>query len=286
MKKVLQGAYDLHVHPAPDVVKRRMDDIELAKTYIDAGMKGFVIKAHYFNTEGRAYHIRKLNPGFNAIGAVVLNNSMGGLNPYAVHQAGILGTKFVFMPTMDAQNMWDYLAKNKAEIPFGASSKSAGEVKAIRVYENGKLDPAIDKILDLILKFDMVLCTGHIAPEESLALLKRANEKGLKKLIATHVEWPSTRATLDQQKEYVKYGAFLEHNVANLLSGDLKIDDLVAQIKDIGAEHMILSTDLGQAVNPEPAKTFEEYVQKLLDSGVTHDEMHTMIVDNPVYLVE
>lgn len=286
MSKLLEGAYDLHVHAGPDVVPRKQDDIELTEAYKNAGMKGFLIKAHYFNTAGRAYHVRRANPGFNAIGSVVLNNSVGGLNPYAVRQGGLLGTKFVFMPTMDAQNMWDYLAKSNDAIPFGANSKSASEVKAIRVYENGALAEPVEEILDIVLELDMVLCTGHIAPEESLALLKRASEKGLKKLVATHVEWPATRATLEQQKEYVKYGAFLEHNIANLMSGDLKISDLIEQVRDIGAEHMILSTDLGQNINPEPVKMFEEYVAKLLDAGITKEEMHKMIVSNPAYLAE
>ena len=286
MKKLLEGAYDLHVHPAPDVVARKMDDMELAKSYVEAGMKGMAIKAHYFNTTGRAYHVNHAFPSFHAVGCVVLNNSMGGLNPYAVRQAGMLGTKLVYMPTMDAKNMWDYLAASKAAIPFGASSKSSAEVKTIRVYENGALAKPIDEILDLIAEYDMVLCTGHIAPEESLALLRRAKEKGLKKLIATHIDWPATRASVEQQREYAACGAYLEHNVANIMSGDSSIEEFVAQVKALGAEHIILSTDLGQAVNPEPVKMFEEYVQRLLDAGITADEMHCMIVSNPAKLVE
>ena len=46
---------------------------------------------------------------------------------------------------MDAQNMWDYLAKSKDKIPFGASSKSAGEVQAIRVYDGVKLADQIER---------------------------------------------------------------------------------------------------------------------------------------------
>lgn len=286
MTNLLEGAYDLHVHTAPDVVSRKLDDRELARSYVAAGIKGAAIKAHYFNTEGRAYHLRQEFPDFHAIGCVVLNNSMGGLNPYAARQAGMLGTKLVFMPTMDAQNMWDYLDKSKDKIPFGASSKSAGEVKAICVYDNGKLAEPIEEIIDIIIQYDMVLCTGHISPVESLALLARAQEKGLKKLIATHVEWPATCATLEQQKKYVACGAYLEHNIANIMSGDLPIEDLVAQVKEIGAEHMILSTDLGQAINPEPVKAFEEYVQKLLDADITQEEIRLMIAENPAKLVE
>lgn len=286
MKKLLEGAYDLHVHPAPDVVARKMDDMELAKSYVDAGMKGMAIKAHYFNTAGRAYHVSQMFPGFRAVGCVVLNNSMGGLNPYAVRQAGMLGTKLVYMPTMDAQNMWDYLASSNAAIPFGASSKSSSEVKAIRVYENGKLAEPVDEILDLIEEYDMALCTGHIAPEESLALLRRAHKKGLKKLVATHVDWPATRATMEQQKKYVACGALLEHNIANIMSGDCPVEEFVDQIHQIGAENIILSTDLGQSVNPEPVKMFEEYVGKLLDAGITSDEIHAMIVTNPAEIIE
>ena len=286
MKKLLEGAYDIHVHTSPDVVSRRLDDYELAESYVKAGMKGVAIKAHYFNTEGRAYHLRREFPGFNAVGCVALNNSMGGLNPYAVRQAGMLGTKFVYMPTMDAQNMWDYLARSGAPVPFGATSKNSSEVTALSVCKNGVLADTIDEILDIILEYDMILCTGHIAPDESLALFRRAKEKGLKKMIATHVDWPATRADIARQKEYIDCGAYLEHNVANIRSGDSPVEEFVEQTRAVGAEHMILSTDLGQAVNPDPVTEFEAYVQKLLDAGITEEEMHMMIVENPAKLIE
>lgn len=286
MTSLLKDAYDMHVHPAPDVVARKQDDVELAKDYVAAGMKGFVIKSHYFNTEGRAYHLRKQFPGFNAVGALVLNNSVGGLNPYAVQQAGNLGTKMLFMPTMDAQNMWDYLAASKEAVPFGSNAKSAREVCAIQVCKNGILDPAVENILDLVKQHDMVLCTGHISPSESLALLKRAHEKGLKKLVTTHVEWRPTHATAEQMEQYIKYGAFLEFNVANIMNGTITVKKLVEHIKDFGAEHVFISTDLGQAINPAPVKCFEEYINKLIAAGITKSEMHKMIVENPAYLVE
>lgn len=287
MQKLLEGAYDLHVHAAPDVVERIMDDMELAKSYQEAGMKGFLIKAHYFNTAGRAYHVKRLFPEMQVFGAVTLNNSMGGLNPYAVRQGGMLGAKFVFMPTMDARNMWDYLEKTGAPLPFGVTSKNSAEVMAIRMLkEDGSLVEPLDEILDIIKEYDMVLCTGHISSEEALEVLRRGQEKGIKKMIATHVEWPAVRATLERQKEYVMCGAYLEHNIANIMSGDLSVEELVEQIHEIGAEHMILSTDLGQACNPAPAEMFELYVQKLLDAGATEKEIRQMIVENPEKLVK
>lgn len=34
VKELIRGGYDLHVHSAPDVLHRKMDDIEMAKRII------------------------------------------------------------------------------------------------------------------------------------------------------------------------------------------------------------------------------------------------------------
>ena len=52
--KALEGAYDLQVHVGPDVIARRIDDIDCAKEFLSRGMKGFVIKSHYVQTGERA----------------------------------------------------------------------------------------------------------------------------------------------------------------------------------------------------------------------------------------
>ena len=35
MKELIQGAYDLHVHSAPDVMPRKMDDLEMAQRIME-----------------------------------------------------------------------------------------------------------------------------------------------------------------------------------------------------------------------------------------------------------
>ena len=139
MNELLHGAYDMHVHAGPDVIDRKMDDLELAAAYKAAGMKGFVIKSHYFDTAGRAYLVRKLYPELMAVGTLVLNHSVGGLNPEAVEKAAKYGVRLVFMPTMDAWNMLH----------------TEG---AIRVLTEEGLDPAVDEILDLVRENDLILC--------------------------------------------------------------------------------------------------------------------------------
>lgn len=267
MNELLRGAYDMHVHAGPDVIDRKMDDLELAAAYKAAGMKGFVIKSHYFDTAGRAYLVRKLYPELMAVGTLVLNHSVGGLNPAAVEKAAKYGVRMVYMPTLDAWNMLH----------------TEG---AIRILTEEGLNPAVEEILDLVRENDLILCSGHLAPEETLALFQRAQEKGLRKLIATHVEWPPTGASLELQKEFVSCGAYLEHCVINLIGGSLSVEELAAQVREIGAEHMILSTDLGQAANPEPVAAFRDYAERLLQAGVTREELRRMIEVNPAALLE
>ena len=102
--KALEGAYDLQVHVGPDVIARRIDDIDCAKEFLARSMKGFVLKSHYIQTGERAQVVTKAVPGSRIYGALTLNHSVGGLNPVAVELAGRSGCKIVWMPTVDAEN--------------------------------------------------------------------------------------------------------------------------------------------------------------------------------------
>src|SRR4051795_9485606 len=102
--KCLEGAYDVQIHVGPDVIARRIDDIDCAKEFLAHGMKGFVLKSHYIQTGERAQVVTKAVPGSRVFGAVTLNHAVGGLNPVAVEIAGRSGAKIVWMPTVDAAN--------------------------------------------------------------------------------------------------------------------------------------------------------------------------------------
>ena len=57
--KAIEGGYDLQVHVAPDVIERRIDDIDLAHEFLKRKLKGFVLKSHYFPTAERAKVVTK-----------------------------------------------------------------------------------------------------------------------------------------------------------------------------------------------------------------------------------
>ena len=53
-----------------------------------------------------------------------------------------------------------------------------------------------------------------------------------------------------------------------------------------GVARSIVSTDLGQTINPPVAEGFGMFAQRLLDAGFTRDDVRTMAVTNPTRLVE
>jgi microsomal dipeptidase-like Zn-dependent dipeptidase len=63
------------------------------------------------------------------------------------------------------------------------------------------------------------------------------------------------------------------------------IDEMSEQIRGVGPERCILSTDFGQVSNPSPIKGFEEFIGHLVDRGFSDQEIRKMIKENPSFLV-
>src|SRR3954453_3239819 len=100
-RDLVAGAYDTHIHVAPDVMRRRIDDVSLARRFAAVALAGFVLKAPSVPTAARAEVVRATVPGVDALGALTLNGSVGGLNPVAVEIAGRQGARIVWLPTVD-----------------------------------------------------------------------------------------------------------------------------------------------------------------------------------------
>lgn len=289
---ILTGAYDLHVHSAPDVMPRKMNDLEMAQRIKDKGMKGYAIKSHYFCTSERAALIKNLYPEVNAIGAICLNNSVGGINPLAVEMAGRSGAKIVWMPTVDSKNELNFLKSGKVKKqPYWLKIKQDMEADgvispAIDLLEKGELKESVYNVLKVIKKYDMVLATSHISWEEVKAVVKAAAEMNINKIIVTHPDFPSTFLQKEQQKELVDYGAFIEHCFTTPATEKVTWEVVYDQIKTIGSKHCILATDLGQPLGVYPDEGLEIFASKLMDNGFDENDIDNMIRTNPKFLVE
>jgi predicted metal-dependent TIM-barrel fold hydrolase len=289
---LLQGAYDLHVHSAPDVMARKMDDLELVERFQKYGMKGFVIKSHYNSTAARAKIINKLYPNMNAVGAITLNNAVGGLNWAAVEMAARDGAKLVWMPTVDAANEQEHFKVHKPEkMPYWAALQmemiAQGRTQSsISLLEDGKLKPSVIAILDVVAHYNMILTTGHIGKQEVFALVKAAQERKVKKIIVTHPDFPSTTLSKEEQKELANQGAYIEHCFTTPQTGKTTWEAVYEQVKYVGADKCVISTDLGQPHGMYPDEGLELFAINLLANGFSAMEVKKMFVENPTKLIE
>jgi len=291
--KALEGAYDLQVHVGPDVIARRIDDIDCAKEFLDRGMKGFVLKSHYVQTGERAQVVTKAVSGSRVFGAITLNHSVGGLNPVAVELAGRTGCKIVWFPTVDAENETaGRLDGGSAKLPFWATIQRELAAEGISppplsvVDEAGTLTEPARRCLERIARHNMILATGHVGRAEIFALVRAANELGVKKVIVTHAEFPSQNLTGDEQKELADLGAIIEHCFTTTYTNKAPWDVAFANIRIAGVNRAVLSTDLGQTINPPVAQGFGMFAQRLLDAGFSADEVTMMAVTIPTRLLE
>jgi hypothetical protein len=290
--ELLHGSIDLHAHSWPEFslkMRGRVDDIEWARLAQAAGMRAYVMKSHIFPTTAQAYLVNQIVPGIKVFGSITLNVNTG-LSPFAVELAGELGAKIVWMPTWSSKNglsksgifitrMIQFLSTIDQLLP----SPEAG----VTVLDaEGNLIPVISEIMEIIKKYDMVLATGHLSIEESLALAKAAERAGVK-FVLTHALNRVVNASIEQQKEIVKMGGYIEHCYITTMPmhGSLKLSAIAEAIKEVGPEHVVITTDAICAWNAPPPELMRMFIGSLLALGISEEDIKKMAHENPAKLL-
>jgi Family of unknown function (DUF6282) len=292
-RELVRGAYDVHIHVAPDVMRRRIDDVDLAGRFAEVGMAGFVLKSHYASTAERAAVVRKARPGIDALGAITLNASVGGMNPIAVEIAGRGGAKVVWLPTVDSANqrqchatepegatppMWARLQDD-----LRAAGMAADPVDVLA--PDGTVTEKTRQVLRLIAKHDMALATGHLHQDESATVIDAAVAEGVRRIVVTHPEFTSQRIGAERQKALAAKGALLERCFTTPYTGKVEWDLWFHNIRETGPANSVLSSDLGQPFNPPVEDGLALCADYLLQAGFSNDEIRTMAVHNTRWLV-
>ena len=276
MRHLLQGAYDMHIHTAPDVTPRKCDDLELVQRLQKAGMAGCAIKSHYMDTSGRAALLQKLYPELTFAGGITLNRSLGGVNPDTVERTGQMGGKMLWFPTLEA----------RAYQGFHHRDDGTDLSRFLTVLdEDGKLLPQAVEVLEAAAQYHMVVGTGHLGAEEGLALVREARRMDGLQMVLTHADNPADQYTLEQQQEAVRMGAMVEHCYFTTYYDRVSAQEIARQIRGVGAENVILSTDFGQVKSPYSDEGILGYLEVLATQGITEDELRLMTCTNPKRLI-
>jgi uncharacterized protein DUF6282 len=286
-RELLRGAYDTHVHVAPDVVERKIDDISLARAMQQLGMAGVVLKSHYGSTAERASVVRAAVPGVDTLGAIATNRAVGGMNPLAVEIAAREGARTVWMPTVDAVN-----EAREREAPPGAKvpvwvklqlelREQGLEIEPVPVLDGaGDVLPETREVLAMIARHGMLLATGHMSRKEIFAVLDAALAEGVSEIVITHPDFPSQALPVEDQRALAARGALLERCFTTPHTGKMAWETWIENIRTCGAEHSVLSTDLGQVFNPPVQDGMGLMVDRLLEAGFSEHEVHVMAVVN------
>ena len=275
----IKGAIDFHVHSAPDVFGRAVSDVEVAVAAKRAGMRAIVLKNHVTNTADRAALLMEAVPGIEVFGGIVLNNAVGGFNVNAVewmHRMDGARGKVVWFPTFESDNHKKTFAKSEG----------------IKMVKDGKLLPEVEEVLKVIARENLVLQTGHASADDTLLLIKRASELGVKNIIVTHAMATVPGLSIEQMKEGAKFGAMYEHVYLNNIMGEdahfgwmrhwkkVTPEDMAKAIKEVGADHFVLGSDLGQSGNPIHPDGYRKMVAGLKKAGLSDEALKKVMATN------
>lgn len=284
----LKDCIDLHIHVGPDYIPRYGDSIKLATEASHVGMKAIIVKQHLASTVASACLATNVVRGTLVFGGIALNEPVGGLNPRSVITAAKSGGKMIWLPTVDAEYAIKKAKKGHWIKHYVNGSVFGCERKSINILnEDGELKSEVKDILKICKEYDIILGSGHISPEESIALAKESASIGYKKLEITHPNAWLEDFTIQVMKELTDLGATLtlSYGACSTHTGRQDIREIVSIIKEIGAQHCCLITDYGQTVNASPVEGYRVFYQHLLNYGIPDEDLNLMARVNPSRLL-
>ena len=267
----LAGVIDLHAHCDPDSMARSIDGLALARLARERGMRGLVLKNHNESTAGLAWLAGQAAPGLEVFGGIALNRAVGGLNPAAIdHMARLKGGrgKVVWMPTFDAENQVRVSGEKRPFVP---------------VARGGRLLPEVHEVLAMVAKYDLTLATGHLSPDEIFLLLAEARRAGVRRIVVTHPMLTPVGMTVEQMRRAAATGAWLEFVYGALIGPNKALEPApyAAAMRAVGPDHVIVTSDLGQAGNPLHPDGLVAFLRLLREQGFSQAEIDRMSKRNP-----
>jgi hypothetical protein len=280
------GVIDMHVHSHPDVFGRNMDDIDVARLAKEKGLRGILLKNHVSETGSRAALVMKVVPGIEVWGGIVLNKAVGGINPDAVewmHRVHGGRGKVVWLPTFESDKHVKTLSKPDA--------------RGLVVAPGGQVTPEMEAILKIIARENLLLATGHVHPEEIIAVVRRGRELGAKSFLITHGLTNVPGLTMAQAKQLVDMGAVIEVCFLQFRAGpnaplaflthwtQVNARNVAQAVKALGAPGLVISSDLGQSGNMTHPDGLEVAIAEMKREGISDADIDIMMRKNPARLL-
>jgi len=161
---------------------------------------------------------------------------------------------------------------------------------------NGRLEPAVARVIETAVKGGCTIATGHAGGAERLSILDYCHALGAPTVLVTHPEyWVTDMPDSEQDRLAGKFPNLLfERTLYSILNEDEarrrpgtlaivseKLGRVVNNIRRIGAHRTILSSDLGQTWNPPPAEGLGLFLHMIASAGIAAEDIRRMTLANP-----
>lgn len=282
--KDLDGVIEMHVHADPDVRARCIDQLTLTRQCKQNGYRGIMYKCHDFITNDIAYLLRATVPGIEVFGGIALNRNYGDkVNVQAAKMATQVTGHYcrcIWMPTYQSA--------------FDMQKKGGGGVPVLDAQ--GRVLPEVVKVMEICADVGIIFATGHSSPGECVVLTAKAKEVGVKKAVVTHASQAPWKLSMDQAKACIDNGAYLEHSVLPYFKGphavipgyreqaQVTMEEFASYIA-LAPDRQFITTDLGQALNPNPIDGMRTFITGLRKAGVKDDVLNAVTRKTPAMLL-
>ena len=240
-------------------------------------MRAIVVKSFYFPTTTEARAAMHMVQDVSVFGSVTIGfGTTGGLDHAAetIENHARIGCKVVWFPAFDA----------------AYCRSGIGRTGGISILdEHFRLKQEARDVLEIAKRHNLVVCNGHMSYKETESLFEEAKRIGIEKMVLTHPlsdTWGLF--THDQILHLADMGAYVEIVFNSMMPrlGALDPADYVDLVKDVGAERMIVGTDLAQCMDPTPAEGMRFFLGTLLQFGCSEKAIEWMAKTNPAKLLD
>lgn len=286
---LLEGAGDIHVHISPSLVPNRKSDVwGLIEAAERRRMAFAVVKWHHGDSFSMAQSVNAHHRGpFDLYGGLVLNRTVGGLNPFAVDAALTLGAKIVWLPTLDAAGHGAAVGQ-LGGFPFQQVRRRRFPSTGLSILEDdGDLLPEVKEILDLLSGSGTVLASGHITTSEILVLQEYIARESLDiNVLVNHIDFSVPNMTAREVETLAAANVWFElayFTVSRL--GHSSAEAIQGIVEANPDAQFVLASDSGQEKNPISPDAMLELIDLLLSSGIELSRVERMLHRNTYSLL-
>jgi hypothetical protein len=290
IREVLRGAVDLYVHTSPELLPRRVDDIGLASQMKADGFRAAMMWNQFSHTGERATVASGVT-GFDMRGSIILNGTVGGLNPRVTEHAIRMGACYVSMPTMSGGSY-----QNRVSDYARAASMLAGSVPV--TDESGAVLPAVHDIIDVVNQYDVVLGLGYVSRADARAVLYAARDRGVRKIGVLRPFSPLGFTDEEVAEAMEIPGVVLQFPCSSVLAAAAPLAPtegaatgagpdapaIAGAIRRYGAERCVVMSDTGWN-DLMPLEWFTLGCSTLAQLGIGSRDLRTLVCDTPARLI-